>query len=137
MEVADAAAELAAPRIELAFEASEEAAPDPEAVAASLLRLAMAEDTLWSMEEAADDTSEPTEPVADEARDPRDDVREARSDVAPPRAEERRDSPPPRMDDRTCALVTPAAMTEVAMMEKRMLRLVGWLFGFYEKVGEW
>lgn len=72
--------------------------------------------------------------MSDEATEPAAEVRDASSDVAPPAMEERRDSPPPSREERTWALVTPAARTVVAMMEKRIL-IVGFL-GVTERLSE-
>jgi hypothetical protein len=77
--------------------------------------------------------AEPAEPVAELRAEPAEPVTEARADEAPPRMEE---APPPtpevmspRMEEtRPPWAAAPAAKTEVAMIEKRILMVcLSWL----------
>jgi hypothetical protein len=102
------------------------------AVAASEPRLLMAESAALWMEEAAEVMAEPASLVRDAApeviSEPMELAMEAMSEGAPPTAEVSWE-----MRESTWALATPAAMTAVAMVEKRILMVwVGGLYGWVD-----
>jgi hypothetical protein len=99
---------------------------EPVAVEASEARLLMAESAALSMEEAAEVMAEPASLVRDAApeviSEPMELAMEAMSEGTPPTAEVSWE-----MTESNWALATPAAMTAVAMVEKRILMVwVGW-----------
>ena len=113
------AAELAAEPSDSVAEESWEAS-EPVRLEPSDAMLLMAESAALSMEEAAEAAAEPpalvTEAAAEVISEPIDEAAEARSEGTPPTAEVIWE-----MMESTWALATPAAMTAVAMVEKRIL----------------
>lgn len=122
------AAELAADPSDWVIEEISLAA-EPVALAASEAMLLMAESAALWMEEAPEAAAEPPalvmEAAAEVISEPMDEAAEAMSEGTPPTAEVIWE-----MMESTWALATPAAMTAVAMVEKRMLMVwVGELVG--------
>jgi hypothetical protein len=97
-------------------------------VEASDARLLRTEEASLSMEEATDEAPEAASLVMDATPEPMSEVMELTtepmSEGTPPTAEVTRE-----MMESTWALATPAAMTAVAMVEKRILMVVvGWVW---------